>query len=966
MPIVCVRIVVSTPKYSRLEPAIIQSLMHDAGIGHLNEMQTLGIPRIRSGSNLLIVAPTGSGKTEAALLPVLQGLSSGTEAGIRALYITPLRALNRDMIDRVQRLVSSTGLSAAVRHGDTPPSERRKQAAAPPDILITTPETLQAILPGKLMQRHLKNVKYVIIDEVHQLAADRRGIQLAVALERLRSVAGGFQRIGLSATVGHPGSIAALFGGENPLEILAAPLEKQYEYRVEWPRPIDKDFETARDFYITPEAAAGLSAIDDTLDESRSTLVFVNARPLAELLSSRLSMLRQDVAVHHGSLPREERERVEAGFKGGDIKGLVSTSTLELGIDIGTVDQVVQYNSPRQVTSLIQRVGRSGHKLDRTSRGLVLAVSSDDAIESLAAVQAARDQDLEPLHVHRLALDVLAHQIVGAALDQGGMASWSEILSTIRSSEPFRELEDVQANRVAEFMAHLGNLRQEGDKIRVTPKGRRYYFENLSTIRDERRYPVMDLTTQRKVGILGEEFMMIQAREGLHFIVRGRPWKMEKIGKDGMVYVTPVSDPNAIIPGWDGEMLPVPFGLAQRVGRIRKEIDARLDRESVAKAVEHFEKAWPINKTGARRLVEEHANHRKSGAPVPTDNRIVVEAFDRFLIVHSSFGEVVNVTLGDLIEELLARKHLVRFWWTDPYRILYELVADTRELDVEALVDNLLRIDDETLEGGLQALLTDHLPLGYYMKGIVERFGAIRRGLTVGEGDLRSFEVRFANTPIHDEAVREALLLHADFARVREIVRKIQSGEIEVVIHRSEETPTPLAYPILRRYVEAPELFSPEAEREEILDRMRLHLSSEPVHLLCFECGHFHEEVRIGQMPDHPECVNCKSRLLTVLGWAAWTVRDAYAKRMRKLDLTDEERKLLTRSKQVADLVAVYGKRAVYANSVYGVGPTTASKILAKMQDTEKEFLNDLFEAKLKYVTTRPYWNEPQAKPRLY
>src|SRR5881628_806044 len=701
----------------------MQAMIQQSGIEHLNEMQNSSIPRIRSGSNLLIVAPTGSGKTEAALLPVLERLSSGTEAGIRAVYITPLRALNRDMIDRVQHLVSRTELTAAVRHGDTPPSERRKQAAAPPDILITTPETLQAILPGKIMQRHLKNVKYVIIDEVHQLAGDRRGIQLAVALERLRSVAGGFQRIGLSATVGHPGSIGALFGGENQLEILVAPLEKQYEYRVEWPRPIDKDFETARDFYITPEAAAGLSAIDDTLDESRSTLVFVNARPLAELLGSRLSMLRQDVAVHHGSLPREERERVEAGFKGGDIKGLVSTSTLELGIDIGSVDKVVQYNSPRQVTSLIQRVGRSGHTLDRTSRGLVLAVSSDDAIESLAAVQAARDQDLEPLHVHRLALDVLAHQIVGCALDHGGMAPWSEIVSTIRTADSYQELEDAQADRVAEFLAHLGNIRQEGDKIRVTPKGRRYYFENLSTIRDERRYPVMDLTTQRQVGILGEEFMMIQAREGLHFIVRGRPWKMEKIGKDGMVYVTPVSDPNAMIPGWDGEMLPVPFGLAQRVGRIRKEIDARLDRESVANAVEHFEKAWPINKTGARRLVEEHANHRKSGAPVPTDNRIVVEAFDRFLIVHSSFGEVVNVTLGDLIEELLARKHLVRFWWTDPYRILYELVADTRELDVDGLVDGLLRLDDETLEGGLQALLTDHLPLGYYMKAIA---GAVR------------------------------------------------------------------------------------------------------------------------------------------------------------------------------------------------------------------------------------------------
>ncbi len=930
-------------------------------------MQARALSEIRAGSHVLIVAPTGSGKTEAALFPILESLGSSERDGIRAVYITPLRALNRNLIDRIQRLVASTNLTAAVRHGDTPPSERRKQAANPPDILITTPETLQAILSGKLMQRHLKAVRYVVIDEVHQFAEDRRGIQLAVGLQRLRRIVErDFQRIGLSATVGHTAAIASLFGGEKSLETLLAPLEKRYEYRVEWPRPIDKDFETARDFYITPEAAAGLSAIDDSLDESRSTLVFVNARPLAELLASRLSMVRQDVAVHHGSLPREERERVEAGFKGGEIKGLVSTSTLELGIDIGTVDRVVQYNSPRQVTSLIQRVGRSGHTLDRTSKGLVLAVSSDDAIESLAAVQAAKEQDLEPLHIHRLALDVLAHQIVGCALDQGGTAPWSKILSTIRTAEPYRELEDAQAERVAEFLAHLGVVRHEGERIRVTPKGRRYYFENLSTIRDERRYPVLDLTSQRQVGILGEEFMMIKAREGLHFIVRGRPWKIERIGKDGMVYVTPVSDPNAMIPGWDGEMLPVPFGLAQRVGRIRKEIDARLDRDGVPKTVEHFEKEWPINKTGAKRLVEEHANHRKSGAPVPTDDRILVEAFDRFLIVHASFGEVVNVTLGDLIEELLARKHLVRFWWTDPYRILYELVADTRELDVEGLVNDLLRIDDETLEGALQALLEDHLPLGYYMKSIAERFGAIRRGLTVGEGDLRSFEVRFANTPIYDEAVREALLLHADFTRVREIVQKIRSGVIEVVVHRSEETPTTLAYPILRRYVEAPELFSPEAEREEILDRMRLHLSSEPVHLLCFECGNFHEEVRIGQMPDHPECAKCKSRLLTVLGWAAWTVRDAYSKRTRKLDLTDEERKLLTRSKQVADLVAVYGKRAVYANSVYGVGPTTASKILAKMQDTEKEFLNDLFEAKLKYVTTRPYWNEPQAKPKLY
>ena len=923
--------------------------------------------RLRKGKDLLIVAPTGSGKTEAALLPLCASLMNEDVQGIRAVYITPLRALNRDLTDRIRRLVSGTPLSAAVRHGDTPTAERRKQAAHPPDILITTPETLQAILPGKVMQRHLRNVRFVVVDEVHQLAEDRRGVQLAVALERLRHVTGkDFQRIGLSATVGHPEQIAALFGGKAPMEVLLSPLEKKMEYHVEWPRPIDKDFETARDLYITPEAAASLSEMDDTLDESRSTLVFVNARPLAELLGSRLAMVRTDVAVHHGSLPREERERVEAGFKAGTIKGLVSTSTLELGIDIGSVDRVVQYMSPRQVTSFIQRVGRSGHTLERTSKGTILAVSPDDAMESVAVVQAAEAKDLEPLHVHRGALDVLAHQIVGVALDQGGTSDLPAVLGLVRRAGPYHGLGDEPAAKVAEFLDHLGILRRHGDQVRVTPKGRRYYYENLSTIRDERRYPVVDLTTQRQVGILGEEFMVLHAKEGLHFIVRGRPWKIAKIGQDGMVYVTPVADPNAAIPGWDGEMMPVPFHVAQRVGRLRRDIDGHLAKDGLKPAVEHYQGTWAINKTGATRLVEEHANQRKSGCPMPTADRIVVEAFEQFLIVHAAFGEVVNVTLGDLLEELLARKALVRHWWTDPYRILYELTADTREVDIQGLVDSLLRIDDATLEGGLQALLENHLPLGYYMKFIAERFGAIRRGLTMSEGEMNSIQVRFANTPIYDEAVREALLLHADFDRVRDIVRKIRSGDIEVAVHRSEETPSPLAYPILRRYVEAPELFSPEAEREEILERMRLHLASEPVHLLCYECGHFHEEVRIGRLPDHPECAQCKSRLLTVLGWSAWTVRDALAKRQRKLDLTDEERKLLTRAKQVADLVAVYGRRAVYASSVYGVGPTTASKILAKMDETEREFLNDLFEAKLRYVTTRPYWNTPVAKPKLY
>src|SRR3990170_1409161 len=287
-----------------------QALTRDLGFREPTPPQTAGIPRILAGDDVLVIAPTGSGKTEAALLPVLDRLAAEERQGIGLLYVTPLRALNRDMQGRLARLCGALGLEVDIRHGDTPQKDRRRQTAKPPDVLITTPETLQAILPGKVMRRHLRNVRFVVIDEVHQLAEDRRGTQLAVALERLRQATDEpFQRIALSATVGHPEAIAAFFGGGTPLEIVTPDVTKRMEYRVEWPRPIDKDFETARDLYISPEAAAGLTAIYDTLDESRSALVFVNARPLAELLGSRLAMVRQDVAVHHGSLPREARER---------------------------------------------------------------------------------------------------------------------------------------------------------------------------------------------------------------------------------------------------------------------------------------------------------------------------------------------------------------------------------------------------------------------------------------------------------------------------------------------------------------------------------------------------------------------------------------------------------------------------------------------------------------------------------
>ena len=226
--------------------------------------------------------------------------------------------------------------------------------------------------------------------------------------------------------------------------------------------------------------------------------------------------------------------------------------------------------------------------------------------------------------------------------------------------------------------------------------------------------------------------------------------------------------------------------------------------------------------------------------PVPTDRRILVEGFERFLIVHAHFGEVVNETLGDLLEELLARKNLVRFWWSDAYHILYELVVDSGDLDLRALTAELFGIDDAELERSLNILTEEHLPIGYYMKYIAERFGALQRGMMVAADELNSIQLRFARTPIEEEGLREAMLLHVDYDAVRSIFRKVRSGDIEVATHRSIDTPTPLGYHILRRIVEAPELFTPEAEKESSLERMRMALDAQLVNFLCFACGAFH------------------------------------------------------------------------------------------------------------------------------
>ncbi|MFQ6105662.1 MAG: DEAD/DEAH box helicase, partial [Candidatus Hydrothermarchaeaceae archaeon] len=433
----------------------VRDSLSELGFKKPTEAQEMAIPEILSGKNVLLIAPTGIGKTEAAVLPVFDKFLGRRPDGISILYITPLRALNRDMLDRLEWWSKKLGINISVRHGDTTQHMRRKQALAPPDMLITTPETLQAVLPGAVMKKHLRNVRWVIVDEIHELAEDTRGAQLSVGLERLSELTGrSFQRIGLSATIGSVKRVARFLAGRHDMKVLKVSTSKNMELNVERVKPCKEDKVTAGRVFAGIDASARLRRMAELFRSYRSTLIFVNTREMAEVLASRFRTMGENVGIHHSSLSQEVRIATEEDFKKQKLKALICTSSLELGIDVGSVDLVIQYSSPRQVTRLLQRIGRSGHAVGRKSRGVIVATDPDDILESLVIARRAYDEKPEEVEVEENPYDVLAHQLVGLALDFGKISK-KRAFEIVRRSFVFSKLTFEEFEEVLSFMSRL-------------------------------------------------------------------------------------------------------------------------------------------------------------------------------------------------------------------------------------------------------------------------------------------------------------------------------------------------------------------------------------------------------------------------------------------------------------------------------------------------------------------------------
>jgi ATP-dependent Lhr-like helicase len=891
-----------------LNPAV-QACIRKRGFASLSDAQRQAIPLILSGNHIVLIAPTGTGKTESAMFPVFNGLLSlPAGGGFRAIYITPLRSLNRDMLSRMQWWCSELGLTVGVRHGDTPMAERRRQALHPPDLLITTPETFQALYMGKRLRQHLTHVKYVIVDEIHELAATKRGAQLTIALERLCVYAGEFQRIGLSATVGNPEDIARFLCGTRPCSIVQVPVAKQLEIAV---RFVGDDFRHQTE------------VLSQVLKRKGSTLVFVNTRVTAEALGHAL-FSHGDVEVHHGSLSKEVRIDAEERFKRGEIRTLICTSSMELGIDIGRVDHVIQFGSPREVARLVQRVGRAGHQLNTISRGTILATGFDDLLESLVIARMAKANEIEGVVPHHHAADVLANQVAAIAVEYGEIER-SKILEICERTSLYPDCAAL-LDEVCRQMEEHRLIRIDGSRIITTARARRYLAGNLSMIHDERKVPIFDIVSRRTVGTLDESFVVGWVHTGVVFITKGQLWRVLEIA-DGRLTVEPAKKAIGELPSWEGEQIPVPFPVAQEVGLVRRTravADYTPEKEDIAYAVTFL------------------SEMDKNRSLIPTDQLITLENIEDGVVLNVCAGHKANEALGRVIAILLSARHGTAVGLElDAYRMLLRLPFAIRAADVR---DVLLSLDPAHMPGVLRLALKRTALFKWKLVQIAKKFGAIDPDADYEKISIHRLLEFFDNTVVQKEAYRELLSGYMDIDTAAGIVRQIQEGTIGVSLG-------PHSLIGAGGLLSSRDQIPPPTADKAVLETLKRRLENDDVILACMNCRDWKSRTVVSRVPDHPQCPKCGARLIAALKPYE---DDQYAV-LKKPKKTTEEKAVEQRLLRNANIVLSSGKKAVIALSARGVGPENASRILGTLTEGDP-FYREILKAERNFVQTHRYW----------
>ena len=837
---------------------------------------------ISAGSNALVVAPTGSGKTLAAFLWSLDRLAAApapddAQRRCRVLYVSPMKALAVDVernlrapLTGIRHAATRLGLpepdiEVAIRSGDTPASERSRFLRHPPDILITTPESLFLILTSRARES-LRGVDTVIVDEVHAVAGTKRGAHLALSLERLDAqLDAPAQRIGLSATVRPVEEVARFLGGPREVIVVQPPASKTIELQVVV--PVEDLAELGQPVGEVSGSAAGVERrtsiwphveerIVDLVEAHRSTIVFANSRRLAERLCARLNEIHYErvtgeslpqggelspaksmaqagssrgvpqdgqpghvpelARAHHGSVSKEQRGLIEEALKAGRLPAVVATSSLELGIDMGAVDLVLQVESPKSVARGLQRIGRAGHNVGDVSKGRIFPKFRADLLECAVVCKLMREGRIEPTVVPRNALDVLAQQIVSIAASavdmDAGAVSVDDLHALVTRTHSYAELSRPLLENVLDMLdgrypsQEFGELRARivwdrvGGTIRPRKGARQLAVTNAGTIPDRGLFSVT-LPDGRRVGELDEE-MVYEARAGQTFLLGASTWRIEEIGRDRVI-VTPAPGAPGAVPFWKGDGVGRPKELGEAIGAF--------SRWAVEQDAQTLQADYDLDAFAARNLLDFLHEQQAATRVLPSDRTIVVERFrdeigDWRLCVLSPYGGRVHAAWG----LALSRRIRERFGlesdaiWSDDGIIVHLPDAD------EPPGAELVMVEPDELEDAVVAELASSALFGARFRENAGRALLIPRAYPgkrtpLWQQRLKSqslLEVarRYPDFPIILETYRECLRDVLDVPGLQELLRALHARELSLV---EVETPTasPFASSLLFDYV---------------------------------------------------------------------------------------------------------------------------------------------------------------------
>lgn len=792
--------------------------------------QEYSIYTIHTRENILVSAPTGSGKTLSAFGAILNELIDLEEKNllkdqIYCIYISPLKALSNDikknLLEPLKEIEEANKkelkIRIALRTGDTTQAEKAKMAKTPPHILITTPESLAIMLSSPKFRENFRNIEWCIVDEIHSLAENKRGVHLSLSLERLQNLSSSMTRIGLSATVAPLENIAQfLVGTERNCKIVDVQFIKEYDFNVV--SPVDDLINVSQDELHNKM----YELMDKLIQEHRTTLVFTNTRSATERVVHHLKdkfpknyteeigeeTTKSLIGAHHGSLSKQHRIKLENDLKEGKLRAVVCSTSLELGIDIGYIDLVICLGSPKSVARLLQRAGRSGHSLNKKTRCRIIVLDRDDLIECSVMLKSALEKKIDRIHIPKNCLDVLAQHIVGMAVEQ----DWEEkeMLSLIRKSYCYSELtkkdfEEIMSYLAGEFVSleerhvYAKIWRRDGRTGKRGKMTRVIYMTNIGTIPDETSIKVK--LGEEFIGTIEESFLE-RLKPGDIFVLGGTIYQF-KFARGTTIQVSGSVSRPPTVPSWFSEQLPLSFDLANEIGKFRRLIEEKLESSGKEDVITFIHDYLYIDGKTAETVYKYVKEQHDFCREIPNDKKILVEHYDnedeKKIVFHTIFGRRVNDCLSRAIAfsislmqnrdvEVGINDNGFYISYSKPVNVI-AVLEQLNKTNIEKVMSHAIE-KSEVYKRRFRHCATRALMILRNYLGREKKVGKQQLASTILMKALRELDPDFS---ILKEAKREVLQDLMDIENTKAVLQKIEEKEIEITeIHT--KIPSPFAF----------------------------------------------------------------------------------------------------------------------------------------------------------------------------